>query len=356
MRRQARLGALAGGVVVSLSAGPAVAASPVVAAGASKNWLIILAAIAVGLGLFLLLIVLFGGGKTKRDAAISGRLGSYGQQQQKAAGLFDRFRFMRKAASKAEAMADSSGNTRMIESALEQANIPLRPGEAIVAAIGIAIIVGLVLGLITQSYIWAIGAGALVLIFSFLYVSHVASKQRKRFAMQLADTLNLLSTSLRAGYSILQAIEAASQEAPEPTRREFGRAMAEIRLGRPMIEALGDIAVRMESKDFEWAVLAIAIQREVGGNLAEVLQSTAETILHRNRFRREVKALTAEGRFSAWIMGLMPVIVFMAVFFMNPDFVEPLYTTPIGVVMLGGSVLLLAAGVFWMVKIVNIDV
>ncbi len=356
MRQRVRLGAVTGGVVVALSAGPAAAASPVMAAGASKSWLIILAAIAAGLGMFLLLVILFGGGKSKRDAAISGRLGSYGQQQEKSPSLFGRFRFMRRAASKAESMAESSGNARMIESALEQANIPLRPGEAIVAAIAIAIIVGLLLGLVTQSYIWAIGVSALVLIFSFLYVSHVASKQRKRFAMQLADTLNLLSTSLRAGYSILQAIEAASQEAPEPTRREFGRAMAEIRLGRPMIESLGDIAVRMESKDFEWAVLAIAIQREVGGNLAEVLQSTAETILHRNRFRNEVKALTAEGRFSAWIMGLMPVVVFAAVFFMNPEYVEPLYTTTLGLVLLGGSLLLLVAGVIWMMKIVNIDV
>ncbi len=356
MRQRVRLVASASSAVVVLSAGPASAASPVLAAGSPKNWLVILAAIAAGLGAFLLLVILFGGGKSKRSAAISGRMGSYGQQQQKSPGLFGRFHLMRKAASKAESMAESSGNSRMIESALEQANIPLRPGEAIVAAVGIAIIIGLLLGLIMQSYIWAIGAGALVLIFSFLYVNHVASSQRKKFAMQLADTLNLLSTSLRAGYSILQAIEAASQEAPEPTRREFGRAMAEIRLGRPMIEALGDIAVRMESKDFEWAVLAIAIQREVGGNLAEVLQSTAETILHRNRFRREVKALTAEGRFSAWIMGLMPVVVFMAVFFMNPKYIEPLYTTTIGMVMLGGSVLLLAAGVFWMMKIVNIDV
>ena len=356
MKRRGRFGAVVSGLVVALWASPAAAISPVVAAGTVKSWLVMFAAIAAGLRAFLLLVILFGGGKTKRDAAISGRLGSYGSEQEKSVGIFGRFRFMRKAASKAEAMAESSGNSRMIESALEQANIPLRPGEAIVAAVGIAIIVGLLLGLVTQSYIWAIGAAALVLIFSFLYVSHVASRQRKKFAMQLADTLNLLSTSLRAGYSILQAIEAASQEAPEPTRREFGRAMTEIRLGRPMIEALGDIAVRMESKDFEWAVLAIAIQREVGGNLAEVLQSTAETILHRNRFRGEVKALTAEGRFSAWIMGLMPVVVFIAVFFMNPEYVAPLYTTTIGLVILGGSVLLLVAGVVWMMKIVNIDV
>ncbi len=130
----------------------------------------------------------------------------------------------------------------------------------------------------------------------YLYVSGAASKERKKFDNQLPEVLTLLATSLRAGYSIMQAIEAVAAEAPEPSNREFGQAMAEIRLGRPMIDALGDIAVRMESQDFEWTVMAIAIQREVGGNLAEVLQSTAETMLFRNRFRREVKALTAEGR------------------------------------------------------------
>ena len=342
--------------MVALSAGPAGAATPILAAGASKNWLIILASIAAGLGAFLLLVILFGGGRSSRDSAITGRLRSYGATNQEAKGLFGRFRFLRRAASKAESAAESSGNTRMIESALEQANIPMRPGEAIIGVIGIAMIVALLIGLVAQSAIWAVVAGALVLIFSSLYVSRVASSQRKKFAMQLADTLNLLSTSLRAGYSILQAIEAAAQEAPEPTRREFGRAMAEIRLGRPMTDSLGDIAVRMESKDFEWAVLAIANQREVGGNLAEVLQSTAETILHRNRFRREVKALTAEGRISAWIMGLMPVVVAVAIFLINPDYMVVLYTTTVGIVLMVGAALLMAAGIVWMMKIVNIDV
>jgi tight adherence protein B len=244
----------------------------------------------------------------------------------------------------------------MISSALEQANIPLTPGEAIIAAIGLAIISGLVVGLVLQSFIWAIVVGAAVLAFASVYVNHVASKQRKTFDMQLPDTLNLLSTSLRAGYSIMQAIEAAAQEAPEPTRREFGRAMAEIRLGRPMIDSLGDIAARMESKDFDWAVLAISIQREVGGNLAEVLQSTAETIQHRNRFRREVKALTAEGRFSMWIMALLPVAVFGMIMVLNPGYAEPLYTTIPGYAMVGGALFLMVVGVLWMQKIVKIEV
>ena len=339
-----------------LSSGPVAAIEPVIAAQAPKSWLVILSAVAAALGTFLLLIILFGGGRNTRDTGIAGRLGSYGDKGQGPSGIFGRFGFMRRAAASADEMVARRGTTSAVENALEQANIPIRPGEAVMAVLGIAIIVALITGLATQSLIFAVAAGASVVVFASLYVSHVASKQRKKFDMQLPDTLNLLSTSLRAGYSVMQAIEAAAQEAPEPTRREFGRAMTEIRLGRPLIDALNDIAIRMESKDFEWAVIAIAIQREVGGNLAEVLQSTAETMMHRNRFRREVKALTAEGRISAWIMALMPVGVIVAIWVMNPDYIAPLWSTGIGIAMSVGGVLLMAAGIFWMMKIVNIDV
>jgi tight adherence protein B len=356
MRAHTRLTVAVAGVAVALSAGPVAAAEPVVAAQAAKSWLIILSAIAAALGTFLLLIVLFGGGRNKRDTGIAGRLGSYGQPGKKASGFFGRFGFMRRAAASADEMVAKRGNTTAVENALEQANIPIRPGEAVMAVFGIAIIVGLLTGVATKSFIFAFAAGVIVVIFASVYVSHVASKQKKKFDMQLPDTLNLLSTSLRAGYSVMQAIEAAAQEAPEPTRREFGRAMTEIRLGRPLIDALDDIATRMESKDFEWAVIAIAIQREVGGNLAEVLQSTAETMMHRNRFRREVRALTAEGRISAWIMALMPVAVVAAIWVLNPGYIIPLWSTPVGIGLSIGGVVLMGAGVFWMMKIVNIDV
>ncbi|MGB5433399.1 MAG: type II secretion system F family protein [Acidimicrobiia bacterium] len=356
MRTRTRLTVAVVGATLAMSAAPVAAAEPVMAAQGAKSWLILLSAIAAALGTFLLLVVLFGGGRNTRDTGIAGRLGSYGSNGQKASGFFGRFGFMRRAAASADEMVAKRGNTTAVENALEQANIPIRPGEAVMAVFGIAIIVGLITGLATKSFVFAGVAGAVVVVFASLYVSHVASKQKKKFDMQLPDTLNLLSTSLRAGYSVMQAIEAAAQEAPEPTRREFGRAMTEIRLGRPLIDALNDIATRMESKDFEWAVIAIAIQREVGGNLAEVLQSTAETMMHRNRFRREVKALTAEGRISAWIMALMPVGVIVAIWVMNPDYIVPLWSTPIGLALSAGGVILMGAGIFWMMKIVSIDV
>jgi tight adherence protein B len=173
--------------------------------------------------------------------------------------------------------------------------------------------------------------------------------------VQLPDTLNLISTSLRAGYSLLQALEAVGEEAPDPTRREFGRAIAEIRLGMNLHDALDGIAVRMGSQDFDWTVMAIGIQREVGGNLAEVLQTTAETMVHRNRLRREMKALTAEGRISALILSIMPFGLFGFIWLTNPDYLEPLLTSTVGLIVMAGGVVFIGVGIFWMQKIVTID-
>jgi tight adherence protein B len=318
--------------------------------------LVIIAAMATAVGAFLLLIVLFGGGARQRDAVIAGRLASYGGEQQGAKGIFGRFALLRRAAYKAEDVAAERGGTQMIESALEQANIPLRPGEAIIGMFALAGLIAIVSGVVTRSIILAVALGVGVLVIAFFAVKAVAARERKKFDNQLPDTLTLTSTSLRAGYSLLQAVEAVAQESAEPTRREFARALTEIRLGRPMIDSLGDIAVRMESQDFEWAVLAIAIQREVGGNLAEVLQTTAETMNMRNRLRREMKALTAEGRISAVIMAILPFFLFGLISIINPTYLVPLYSTPIGWGMIGFAVLLLIAGVLWMQKIINIEV
>lgn len=357
MRNRTRTTAMGMGLALAFAPAPAFAAGPVIAASGAKSWLIFLGAAAAGLGAFLLLVILLGGGSNnRRDGEIGGRLGAYGGKKEKSAGVFGRFAVLRRAASKAERVAENQGNSRMIESALEQANIPVRAGEAIIAAFGLALILGLVVGLATQSMIFAIVSGAALLMVSFLYVSHVASKQRKRFDKQLPETLNLLATSLRAGYSIMQAIEAVASEAPDPTRREFGRAMSEIRLGRPMIDALGDIAERMESKDFEWTVLAISIQREVGGNLAEVLQSTSETMLQRNRLRGEMKALTAEGRISMYVMSALPFCLFGAIYLLNPGYMEPMTTSALGLGVFAFALVMMGLGIFWMTKIVKVDV
>ena len=160
--------------------------------------------------------------------------------------------------------------------------------------------------LFTRRIVFGAVVAAVMILFVFAILSFLSGRERRRFESQLPDTLTLLSTSLRAGYSLLQAVEAVASEAPDPTAREFGRAVAEIRLGRQVVGGLEGVADRTGSEDFTWAVMAIEIQRGVGGNLSEVLQTVADTMLQRNRLRGEVKALTAEGRISAIVLAGLP--------------------------------------------------
>lgn len=355
MRRQRLLTVLAMvGVLVAGVAAPASAQSGTDAL--SGNLLLFVGAVAAGVAAFLLIIILFGKATSSRTAQVKGRLGSLSTGEESPGGIFGKFRFLRRAASRAEGVAEQRGALGMIETALEQANMPIRPGEAIVGTIALALLLGFVIGALAQNPWWGIATAIAILVVAVIVVNSIASKQRKRFAGQLPDTLNLIATSLRAGYSLLQAVEAVGQEAPEPTRREFGRAMSEIRLGRSVTDALQEVAVRMESQDFDWAVLAISIQREVGGNLAEVLQTTAETMLHRNRLRREMKALTAEGRISAIVLGGLPFFLFGVISVVNPDYIKPMLHTTGGIVAIIGALLLILVGIFWLTRIVKVDI
>ena len=190
----------------------------------------------------------------------------------------------------------------------------------------------------------------------YLAINFVGSREKKKFEQQLPDTLTLMSTSLRAGYSLLQATEAVASEAPNPTAREFGRAISEARLGIAVTDTLNGIVDRMQSEDFEWAVMAIDIQREVGGNLAEVLQTVADTMRARNRLKGEIRALTAEGRISAAVLGSLPFLMFLFLWTSNRTYLQPLLDETLGQIAIGVGVILIAAGIFWLKKIVDIEV
>lgn len=339
-------------LILAVTASPALAQS---SGGSSTRSLMLLAgAIGAGVALFLLIMILFNPtSAVERD--LRGRLGAYTADDEDR-GRLARIPLLRRFVSGAEDIARDRGFINQIETALDQANLPLRPGEAIAGIIGLAAIVGLLVMVFQQSPIWGAVAAAVVLAVSVVLVQGVASRHKTKFENQLPDTLNLLSTSLRSGYSLLQAVEAVSAEAPEPTRREFGRAMNETRLGRSPVVALKQVADRMESLDFDWAVLAISIQREVGGNLAEVLQTAADTMLQRNRLRREMKALTAEGRVSAMVLGSLPFFLFLFLFTSRREYLQPMLDSTTGLVALGGAFGLLLLGIFWLSKIVKVDV
>ena len=165
-----------------------------------------------------------------------------------------------------------------------------------------------------------------------------------------------MAGGLQAGLSLPQAVDTVIREGHEPMAGELKRALVEQRLGVDIAEALDGVATRMDSEDFRWVVMAISIQREVGGNLAEILNTVADTLREREYLRRQVKALSAEGRLSGYILTGLPIMIFVYMLFANRDYVRPLYTTFIGFIMLGVAVVLLGLGSWAMKKLATVEV
>jgi len=322
------------------------------------NTLMLIGAAGIGLTLFLFLIILFGREDDDDPGRFAKRLQAYGRrggQEEEKKGFLERLPFLNRFSEAAEEEVRRRGLLSGVNSALEQANIPMTPGEAVLGMVGLAAVGGIMMA-IFNGLLWGlIWFGVFLLLVVFI-VNYLGKREKKRFENQLPDTLTLMSTSLRAGYSLLQATEAVSSEAPNPTAREFGRAIAEARLGRTVTDALNGIVNRTQSEDFEWAVMAIDIQREVGGNLAEVLQTVADTMRARNRLKGEIKALTAEGRISAFVLGALPFAMALFLWTTNRDYLEPLIQETFGRIAIGAGLLLMAGGIFWLKKIVDIEI
>ncbi|MGY1641770.1 type II secretion system F family protein [Geodermatophilus sp. SYSU D00703] len=180
------------------------------------------------------------------------------------------------------------------------------------------------------------------------------SRRQARFADQLDDALQLMASSLRAGHSLLRAVDAVADQAPAPIGEEFARIVNETRVGRDLGAALDEVAERVDSDDFRWIAQAIAIHREVGGNLAEVLDTVGNTIRERNAIRRQVKALSAEGRLSAWVLMALPVGIVAFLTVTNPVYLSAFTESLTGWIMVVVSVGLLVVGGLWLKKTVAI--
>jgi tight adherence protein B len=210
-----------------------------------------------------------------------------------------------------------------------------------------------------------IGGGSLVvgLIFMVLglfgpwfYLGRRRKRRKKKFESALPDTLQLMSGSLAAGLSLAQSVDTIVREGTEPIAGEFRKVLVETRLGLSLETALQGVADRFQSKDFDWVVMAINIQRQVGGNLAELLNTVAATMREREYIRRQVAALAAEGKLSAMVLGGLPPAFLLYLMLANHDYVMVLFTRPIGIAMLIGGAMILSVGVFWMSRIVKVEV
>lgn len=238
---------------------------------------------------------------------------------------------------------------------LAQAGMTISPVQWVLARTAASAVPAL-LFLVIFGLLAALAGAVLGWIAMSLYRRVRVERRGAAFGEQLPDALQLVIGSLRSGFGLPHAIEGLVREAPDPVAPEFGRALAEYRLGGDISDALDRVVERTKSEDLSWAVMAIRIQHEVGGNLAEVLQTTVDTMRERARLRRQVKALSAEGRLSAIILIALPVLLLTWMLVFRVEYLRPLFTETIGVVLLilGGG--LLAIGVVWMLRVVRVDV
>ena len=252
--------------------------------------------------------------------------------------------------------AQSRGFSDRLDAELEAAGVSLRSGEFVVASAVAALVFGVIGAAILRNAFLALIVAGVGAAFPTLLLRSALGKRADHLREQLPDVLTIMASSLRAGHSFMQALDTVAKEIAQPAATEFQRVVAEIRLGRPAEDALEALAERVGSADFMWAVLAVNIQREVGGNLAEILDNVADTLRERATLRRQIKVLTAEGRLSAWVLALLPVGIALYMTAANPHYIGLLVTTTIGRVMLAGGLLLMGVGIYWMRRIVDIDV
>lgn len=286
------------------------------------------------------------------------QIAQYGRQRQPEAEKPDEAGSIAQAAvGWTESVLRSRGWEERLAERLDLGAIKLKPAEwtllqvcagvtvaALAIVLGINFFIGVAAGLVV---------GGLV---TELFLRIRISRRRSAFSDQLPDVLQLVAGSLQSGFSLAQALDSVVRDDTQPAAGEFSRALAESRIGVELEDALERVAHRMASDDLRWVVMAIRIQRQVGGNLAEVLVTTVGTMRERAQLRRHVRALSAEGRLSAYILLVLPFAIGGFVLWRNPDYMRPLYTTTVGIVMLVGAGIFMVLGAFWMRQLIKVEV
>ncbi len=252
-------------------------------------------------------------------------------------------------------VAEVGGFEPRLERKLERAGVPMSPGEFVainVSTVALAVILGLVLRSLTAGIVLVL-VGA---VGPSLFLNRKLHQRLDDMHRQLADVLMILASSMRAGHSFLQALDTVSKEVGAPSGPEFARVVTEIRLGRSPDDALTALAERVGTEEFRWAMMAVNVQREVGGNLAEVLDTLAQTVREREAVRRQIRVLSAEGRVSMWILTAIPPGICLYIARVNPSYMRLLWTTRLGWLMIVVAVVLMSVGFAVARKVVRIDV
>ena len=304
-------------------------------ASSSRLWL---GAVGIFLGLFVLGLLLF-----PRERVSKARLGIDKPRSVSDIGM--------RTMSAVEEALERHGKRAELATALAVADISMKPAE-FVAMVGVVAIVAGLVGLMLSGPLVALLVAMAVCLAVRFYVRRTKAKRQAAFADQLPDVLQLVTTALRSGYGLTQSLESVAEEAEEPARSEFAHVLVESRLGRDLSDSMRALAQRMESKDLDWVVSAIDINRETGGNLSEILNTVSATIRERRRIARHVLTLTAEGRMSARILTAFPLLMALWQWRANPNnFALLLHGSGLVALIVAG--ILMALGSAWVRKVVN---
>ena len=247
-------------------------------------------------------------------------------------------------------------HARGLDFKLQQAGVPLLGTEFVLLLAVSAVVMGLIAVFATKKWYAGILAAILIVAVEYVYVLVLIERRSSSFTNQLGDCLMMVANALRAGFSFLQAMEMISKEMEPPISDEFKHVMRDIGLGATVERALDDMDKRVGSPDFSLVVTAVLIQQQVGGDLAQILDTISETIQDRIRMRREVKTLTTQGRMSGWILILTPIAMALFMTSSDPNYLDPLLKNPIGQMILAATIIMEIIGAIMINRIVNIEV
>ncbi len=315
--------------------------------------------------LFSIFMVVLGKGNTKEKAKLNKRIASIAsldlslQNAQVDAGVGKRgatsSRRLHTTLRTIGARLEKIRPANTLDERMQQAGWPMLGSEFQAIMAGCGLIVGLLTGLLTLSPIHVVLGFIVGVVGCLMALTIRIQRRQKAFADQLEDMLNMTANALRAGFSFMQALDYIANEMADPVRSEVRRVVTDVNMGLPLEESLNNMTRRVNSPDFNLVVTAVLIQRQVGGNLARVLDTISGTINDRIRMRREVNTLTAQGKMSAWVVGGLPIFIGIVMQIIMPGYLDPIFTSEIGQIAAAVCAVLMLIGFIIIRSIVNIE-
>jgi len=239
---------------------------------------------------------------------------------------------------------------------IEQSGAAVSPGSVIGMSLGAGVAAGLVASLIAPHWIMTVAAGAVGFCLPILWLQIKRGRRTRRFEEQFPEALDLLSRAIRAGHAFQSAMGMVADELPAPVGVEFKKSFEQQNYGLPLNDALNGLSERMPLMDVRFFVATVAIQRETGGNLAEILDNLAHVVRERFKILRQVRVHTAHGRFTGYVLLALPAALAVALMFISPDHMRTLFTVKMGQTMVMGAVVMQTIGFLWIRQVIKIEV